>query len=99
MMAKTNNVPGRKISPGDYSAFLPAALPPVLDWTPRLIGVLSDADRLIGRLAGDPLFSTITQLLGKIDSSARSMVSMRGWSLCRVLLVVALVSSGQPVVA
>jgi Fic family protein len=52
-MAKTNRIPGRKISLGAYSAFLPAPLPPVLDWTPRLISVLSEADRLIGRLAGE----------------------------------------------
>src|SRR6266853_5321977 len=53
IMAKTNRIPGRKISEGGYSAFLPAALPPVFDWTPRLIGALSEADRLIGRLAGE----------------------------------------------
>lgn len=52
-MAKTNRIPGQKISQGTYSAFLPAPLTPVLDWTPRLIGVLSEADRLIGRLAGE----------------------------------------------
>src|SRR6266571_9368464 len=52
-MAKTNRIPGQKISRGAYSAFLPAPLTPVLDWTPRLIGVLSEADRLIGRLAGE----------------------------------------------
>ena len=28
-------------------------LPPELEWTPRLIGALSDADRLVGRLAGE----------------------------------------------
>ncbi|HKR83173.1 MAG TPA: Fic family protein [Terriglobales bacterium] len=38
---------------GGYSAFVPAPLPPKLDWTARLIGTLSDADRLIGRLAGE----------------------------------------------
>src|SRR5690349_5538654 len=53
MMAKANRIPGGKISLGAYSAFLPAPLPPTLDWTPRLIGVLSEADRLIGRLAGE----------------------------------------------
>jgi Fic family protein len=53
MMAKTNRIPGRKISLGAYSAFLPAPLPPALVWTPRLIGILSEADRLIGRLAGE----------------------------------------------
>jgi hypothetical protein len=34
-------------------AFMPAPLPPELNWTPRLIGALSDADRLVGRLAGE----------------------------------------------
>ena len=53
MMAKIIRIPGRKISQGTYSAFLPAPLPPALDWTPRLIRVLSEADRLIGRLAGE----------------------------------------------
>ena len=52
-MAKTSLIPGRTVSLGAYSAFVPAPLPPALEWTPRLIGVLSDADRLIGRLAGE----------------------------------------------
>src|SRR5476651_2467008 len=52
-MSKTPKLPGRTVSLGAYSAFVPAALPPALQWTPRLIGVLSDADRLIGRLAGE----------------------------------------------
>ena len=46
-------IPGKKVSQGTYSAFIPAPLPPVFDWTPRLIRALSDADRLIGRLAGE----------------------------------------------
>lgn len=41
------------VAQGSYAAFVPAPLPPVLEWTPRLIGVLSEADRLIGRLAGE----------------------------------------------
>src|SRR5258707_15199539 len=53
MSAKTHRTPGQKISHGAYSAFLPAPLPPALDWTPGLIRALSDADRLIGRLAGE----------------------------------------------
>src|SRR5713226_1369081 len=53
MMAKTIRIPGRKILRGTYSAFLPAPLRPALDWTPRLMRVLSEADRLIGRLAGE----------------------------------------------
>src|SRR5580700_1961278 len=52
-MAKSVNIPGTRISHGAYSAFMPVPLPPALEWTPRLIGVLSDADRLIGRLAGE----------------------------------------------
>lgn len=52
-MAKPPLIPGRNVSLGSYSAFVPAPLPPALEWTPRLIGVLSDADRLIGRLAGE----------------------------------------------
>src|SRR5271170_4494023 len=52
-MAKTTHIPGKKAPQGKYSAFVPNALPPKLDWTPRLIRVLSDADRLIGKLAGE----------------------------------------------
>src|ERR1700722_4649197 len=47
------HIPGKRVSQGAYSAFVPAPLPPILEWTPRLIGVLSEADRLIGRLAGE----------------------------------------------
>lgn len=46
-------IPGKKVPQDGYSAFVPAPLPPALTWTPRLIRVLSDADRLIGRLAGE----------------------------------------------
>src|SRR5258708_22258846 len=53
MSVKTNRIPGQKISKGAYSAFLPAPLSPALDWTPGLIRALSEADRLIGRLAGE----------------------------------------------
>src|SRR5205807_10100797 len=52
-MAKTANIPGKMVPQGGYSAFIPAPLPATLDWTPRLMRVLSDADRLIGRLAGE----------------------------------------------
>ena len=47
------NIPGKRVSQGSYSAFVPAPLPPELIWTPRLISALSDADRLVGRLAGE----------------------------------------------
>jgi Fic family protein len=52
-MPKATHIPGKKLSQGGYSAFVPAPLPPELDWTPQLIGALSDADRLIGRLGGE----------------------------------------------
>jgi hypothetical protein len=52
-LPRASTIPGQKVSQGSYSAFVPAALPPELNWTPRLIGALSDADRLVGRLAGE----------------------------------------------
>src|SRR2546423_13709520 len=52
-MASRTNIPGRKVPNGNYKAFVPAPLPPKLEWIPRLVLALSDADRLIGRLAGE----------------------------------------------
>src|SRR5213593_3050123 len=52
-MANKTSIPGRKVPQGNYMAFVPAPLPPKLEWTPRLVRVLSDADRLIGKLAGE----------------------------------------------
>jgi Fic family protein len=52
-MHKSAIIPGNRVSQGSYSAFVPAPLPPELDWTPRLIAALSNADRLVGRLAGE----------------------------------------------
>lgn len=40
-------------TPEGYSAFVPAPLPPAIEWTPALVRALSDADRAIGRLAGE----------------------------------------------
>ncbi|MDD2763540.1 MAG: Fic family protein [Opitutaceae bacterium] len=36
-----------------YRAFQPYPLPPEITWTPRLVRILSQADRLLGRLAGE----------------------------------------------
>ncbi len=45
---------GRSIrTPQGYTAFVPNPLPPTLEWTPVLTRALSDADRLIGQLAGE----------------------------------------------
>jgi Fic family protein len=38
---------------GGYEAFIPDPLPPRIDFSTRLLRVLSDADRLVGRLAGE----------------------------------------------
>jgi Fic family protein len=39
--------------PEGYVAFVPQPLPPEIEWTLPLVRTLSDADRLIGRLAGE----------------------------------------------
>lgn len=39
--------------PSGYTAFVPDPLPPRFDWTPDLVRALSDADRRVGRLAGE----------------------------------------------
>ncbi|MBI3455893.1 MAG: Fic family protein [Candidatus Rokubacteria bacterium] len=47
-------VPGRYVPvPGGREAFVPKPLPPEISWTPQLVLALSDADRTIGRLAGE----------------------------------------------
>lgn len=46
--------PGRHIrGPGGYKAFLPNPLPPSIQWTHSLLRLLSEADRAVGRLAGE----------------------------------------------
>ncbi|MFC2077847.1 Fic family protein [Candidatus Bipolaricaulota bacterium] len=46
--------PGRLMPvPEGYSVFIPDSLPPELEWTSGIVGALSDADRAIGRLAGE----------------------------------------------
>jgi len=53
-MPPTRKAPGRKVRcPQGYWAFIPDPLPPQLEWSPTLVRALSDADRLIGRLAGE----------------------------------------------
>src|SRR5438552_16151114 len=45
---------GRRVRcAGGYAAFVPDPLPPRVEWTADLIRALSDADRTIGRLAGE----------------------------------------------
>lgn len=45
---------GRTVrTPEGYPAFVPDPLPPEFTWTPELVRALSDADRSLGRLAGE----------------------------------------------
>jgi Fic family protein len=53
-MPPTTRASGRKSrTPEGYEAFLPDPLPPDFTWTPRLVAILSEADRAIGQLAGE----------------------------------------------
>ncbi len=53
-MPPRHRPPGRRIRcPEGYSAFLPDPLPPEIRWSPGLVAALSDADRAVGRLAGE----------------------------------------------
>src|SRR2546427_3774957 len=38
---------------GGVEAFIPDPLPPLIEWTPTLVRILSEADRLLSRLAGE----------------------------------------------
>jgi Fic family protein len=55
MSTETKRRPaGRRIRcEGGYQAYLPAPLPPRLAWSAGLVAALSQADRAIGRLAGE----------------------------------------------
>ncbi len=49
-----SRTPGHTIrTPEGYAAFVPDPLPPAIEWTPSLMRALSDADRAVGRLAGE----------------------------------------------
>ncbi|MFB3890856.1 MAG: Fic family protein [Phycisphaerae bacterium] len=53
-MTTRQQPPGRFVRcAGGVQAFVPAPLPPEVNWTPRLMRALSDADRLLGQLAGE----------------------------------------------
>src|SRR5919197_3773231 len=49
----TPRSPGQWRQVNDYRAFVPDPLPPPLAWSDALVRTLSEADRLIGRLAGE----------------------------------------------
>src|SRR6266496_43519 len=96
-MPHTVYVPGKKVPQGAYLAFVPSPLPPSLEWTPRLVSLLSVADRVIGRLAGEggrlpnphvlirPFVQREAVLSSKIESTQAlaSSVKSRTGSACR----------------
>ncbi|MFM8808966.1 MAG: Fic family protein, partial [Chthoniobacterales bacterium] len=52
--SKTKKPSGKWISTAQgYRAFHPNPLPPALEWSPRLVRALSDADQVLGQLAGE----------------------------------------------
>ena len=54
IMKSRNHGSGRLVEcPGGYEAFVPNPLPPDIDFSPAILRALSDADRLIGKLAGE----------------------------------------------
>lgn len=54
MMKSKVHGSGRLVQcPGSYEAFVPNPLPPKIEFSPALIRSLSDADRFIGKLAGE----------------------------------------------
>lgn len=53
-MSRPRTAPGRKMRCREgYVAFVPQPLPPEIEWRLPLVRTLSEADRLIGRLAGE----------------------------------------------
>ncbi len=48
----TANASGRLVTHDGNAAFVPAPLPPALDFTPELVTSLSEAARSVGLLAG-----------------------------------------------
>src|SRR5260370_10273866 len=49
----TPRAPGHWRQVNGYRAFVPDPLPPSIAWRDALVQALSDADRLVGRLAGE----------------------------------------------
>src|SRR5581483_3546663 len=43
---------GKFVNQGEYKAYIPNSLPPEISWNLPLINALSDANRLLGNLAG-----------------------------------------------
>jgi Fic family protein len=54
MARKNSRAPGRMVKcPHGHSAFVPDPLPPRIEWSPSLLRALSEADLLLGKLAGE----------------------------------------------
>ena len=63
--------------PRGYEAFLPNALPPEITWTAALTRALSDADRLLGQLAGEGRSLPNPHLLMRPFISREAVLSSR----------------------
>ncbi|MFH0800594.1 MAG: Fic/DOC family N-terminal domain-containing protein [Pseudomonadota bacterium] len=76
-MPKTRNSGQRKRCPEGYAAFIPNPLPPEINWTTKLSRALSDADRLIGKLAGEGRQLTNPHLLMRPFIRREAVLSSR----------------------
>ena len=83
-MSNVGKMQGQLLPKGAYSAFLPAPLPPLIEWTPGLLQALSEADRKIGQLAGEGhlrharLRRESERLLEWLESRVREIIADHG---------------------
>lgn len=63
--------------PGGYGAFVPNPLPPTVEMTPRLLRVMSEADRLVGQLAGEGRSLPNPHLLMRLFVTQEAVLSSR----------------------
>jgi Fic family protein len=61
----------------EYAAFVPHPLPPIVVWTLPFVGALSDADRLIGRLAGETARLPNRRQLTRLSLAREAVLSSR----------------------
>ena len=73
-----NTPAGRTIrSPKGYWAFIPAPLPPPLDWSPALVSILAEAERNLSRLASLGVTLPSPHLLARPFVRREAVVSSR----------------------
>jgi len=73
-----SRISGRIVrTPEGYPAFAPDSLPPELTWTPEMVRALSDADRSLGRLAGEGAWLPNLHLLIRAFIRREAVLSSR----------------------